>query len=90
MTRIKVELVDVYCTDTEDLIDGDEFYIVGAVGSYSKLGAKFDNLKVRPVLTKPIKISKDQQKPFGQGGGIVFDADVPENHTLYISLYLDR
>lgn len=86
MTRIRVELVDVYCRDTEDVTGADEFYIVGAVGSYSKLGAVGDDLKLRTVLTVPISINDKQRKSFGQGGGIVFDDDVPENQTLYIVL----
>ncbi len=86
MTRIRIELVDVYCRNTEDVTGADEFYILGGVGSYSKLGAAGDDLKVRPVLTVPISINDNQRKAFGQGGGIVFDDDVPENHTLYIAL----
>jgi hypothetical protein len=86
MTRIRIELVDVYCRDTEDVTGADEFYILGGVGSYSKLGATGDDLKIRPVLTVPIEINDKQRKPFGKGGGIIFDDDVPENNTLYIAL----
>ena len=74
------------CRDTEDVTGGDEFYIIGGVGSYSRLGSTSDDLKTRPVLTVPIKINNNQRKSFGTGGGIIFDDDLPENHTLFISL----
>ena len=32
MTRIRVELGDVFCGNTEDVTGADEFYLVGAVG----------------------------------------------------------
>lgn len=86
MARIRIELVDVYCRDTEDVTGADEFFILGGVGSYSRLGSASDDLKIRPVLTVPISINDKQRKRFGIGGGIIFDDDVPENHTLYIAL----
>lgn len=80
MVRIRVELKEVECRNPED-IGGDEFYLVGSVTDGNK-----DNIGV--ILTKPIKIKKKQTKSLEsvKGGGIVFDADVPENGTLKIAM----
>lgn len=53
MTKVKVELVDVYCRDTEDITGADDFYLVGgfAGGQVSKA-----------ILTTPIKINDKQKK----------------------------
>ncbi|WP_414548921.1 hypothetical protein [Anabaena sp. CCY 0017] len=86
MVRMRVELVDVHCRDTEDVTGADEFYIVGAVGLAPMGKKENDDLKIRGVLTRPISINDKQTKKFGQGGGTVFDSDVPENRILQIAL----
>lgn len=55
MTRIRVELIDVYCKDTEDLTGADDFYLVGALvgGGVTKA-----------ILTRPIKINDRERKSF--------------------------
>lgn len=83
MAHLRVELVDVSCSDTEDVgtwpVDpgDDEFYVVGAVT---------DGSNTRPVLTSPIKINDGQTRGFPSGQNIIFDADVPPDRTLRIAL----
>jgi len=77
MSRMRVVLNNVSCSDTEDVTGPDEFYLVGAIS---------DGTVTRAVLTKPISVNDGQTKSFGQGGGIVFDQDVQDNNVLKIAL----
>jgi hypothetical protein len=77
MARVRVVLESVVCSDTEDVTGGDEFYLTGAVS---------DGAQSAGVLTRPISISKGETKPFGEGGGTVFDFDVPDERILKVAL----
>jgi hypothetical protein len=77
--RMRLELVDVYCTKglgTEDVTGGDEFYIAGTVISDSN-GAK-------GVLTTPVKINNGQRMGFPEVQ--MYDGDDPENAMLAVYL----
>ncbi len=77
MARMRVVLQDVVCNDTEDVTGPDEFYLMGAVS---------DGTTNVGVLTRPININTGQTKQFGEGGGTVFDADVPNERILKVVL----
>lgn len=76
--HVRVELLDVICHNTEDagwVGSHDEFYIAGTVtgGTTS-----------RPVLTQKISIDDGQTRSFGPL--TVFEADVPDDLPVRISL----
>lgn len=77
MARIRVVLDQVFCIDTEDVTGGDDFYIAGAVS---------DGSNSEGVLTVPIDINDNQTKPFGLGGGTVFDKIVGDDRILKVAL----
>ncbi|MDJ1171099.1 hypothetical protein PMG71_16845 [Roseofilum sp. BLCC_M154] len=64
MTTVRVELLDVYCADTEDVTGADDFYLVGAlVGGGATKG----------ILTRPVKINDNQQKSFYPEDSLLFE-----------------
>ncbi|CDM98147.1 MULTISPECIES: hypothetical protein [Limnospira] len=67
MTRIRIELIDVYCADTEDITGADDFYLVGALvgGDVTKA-----------ILTRPIKINDKQRKQFNPQDSVLFDGNL--------------
>jgi len=73
MVRMKIELIDVYCRDTEDVTGADEFYLVGALAG---------GTVVKPILTKPIRINDDQRKTFPAGESVLFEGDVPQGQSV--------
>ena len=75
--KVRVELIDVYCRDTEDVTGADEFYLVGAVATNE------GKPSVGAILTKPRSINDKQRKKFGT---IVFDKQVPVNGKLLIAM----
>jgi hypothetical protein len=77
MARMRVVLQDVVCNDTEDVTGADEFYLAGAVS---------DGATNAGVMTRPIRINNGQTKPFGEGGGTVFDVDVPTDRIVKVVL----
>ena len=78
MPRIQVNLQEVVCFDPEEITgSGDEFYLIGAVS---------DGEQTEGVVTVPIQIDSNETKPFGVGGGVVFDHDVPSDRVLKVAL----
>ncbi len=73
MVRMKIELIDVYCRDTEDITGADHFYLVGALAG---------GTVVKPILTKPIKINDKQRKTFPAGESVLFEGDVPQGQSV--------
>ena len=73
MVRMKIELIDVYCRDTEDVTGADEFYLVGALAG---------GTVVKPILTKPISINDKQKKTFPAGESVLFEGDVPQGQSV--------
>lgn len=65
--RVRVELVNVYCWDTEDVTGADDFYVVGAFT---------DGARKKGVLTRPIEINDNQRKAFAGADRVVFDGHV--------------
>jgi hypothetical protein len=76
MTRTIVALDWVYSHDTEDVTGPDEFYLLGGVSDGGNTAA---------ILTKPVSINDRQRRKFGDGGGVVFDADVPDDRVLKVA-----
>lgn len=73
MVRMKIELIDVYCRDTEDITGADEFYLVGAL---------VGGTVVKSILTKPIDINDKQRKTFPAGQTVLFEGEVPQGQSV--------
>ena len=73
MVRMKIELVNVYCGNTEDVTGADEFYLVGALAG---------GTVVKPILTTPININDKQTKTFPTGQTVIFEGDVPQGQSV--------
>jgi hypothetical protein len=73
MVRMKIELIDVVCRDTEDVMGADEFYLVGALAGGGV---------VKPILTKPVDIKKKERKTFPAGESVLFEGDVPQGQSV--------
>jgi hypothetical protein len=70
---MKIELIDVYCRDTEDVTGADEFYLVGAlVGGTVR----------KAILTKPIDINDNQRKTFPADQTVLFEGEVPQGQSV--------
>ena len=72
MVQVKVELVNVFCQNTEDLTSADDFYLVGALvgGGVRKV-----------ILTRPVKINDRQVKEFGQDS-LLLSVDIPVGSSI--------
>lgn len=71
---------EAYCGGpeyTEDVTGADHLYLIGAVS---------DGASTAGVVTRPIRINNKETVPFGEGGGIVFSAEVPDNRNLKVAL----
>lgn len=73
MVRMKIELVDVSCGNTEDVTGADEFYLVGALAG---------GTVVKPILTTPISINDKQRKTFPAGQTVLFEGEVPQGQSV--------
>ncbi|MEH2119392.1 hypothetical protein [Nostoc sp.] len=73
MTKLKVELVDVYCRDTEDVTGADDFYLVGGL-----VGGE----TTKAILTTPIKINDKQKKSFKPDQTVLFEGEVPQGQSV--------
>lgn len=51
--RVRIELLDVYCHNTEDVTGADTFYLVGGVS---------DGRQSQPVLTNRVWINDGQTR----------------------------
>ena len=71
--RVRIELQDIICRDTEDITGADTFYLVGALS---------DGASTKAVLTRPVWINNYQTKPFRPEDQLLFDARVPERDTV--------
>ncbi len=69
--RMRVELVDVYCRDTEDLLVADIFYVMSAAMSC--------DADKTVLLTDPINIKTGETISFSGHDLAVFYADVAED-----------
>ncbi|WP_216595239.1 hypothetical protein [Cylindrospermum stagnale] len=73
MPRIKIQLVNVQCKDTEDVTGADELYLVGALvgGGITKA-----------ILTTPIDINDGEVKKFKPDQSILFEGNVPADESI--------
>jgi hypothetical protein len=72
--RVRIELLEAKCGDTEDKTGADELYVIGA-------GFAGQNT-VKPVLTTPFNINDGETKSFNPAERIIFDADIEDNSTV--------
>ncbi|HEY9877289.1 MAG TPA: hypothetical protein V6D29_02480 [Leptolyngbyaceae cyanobacterium] len=77
--RVRIELLDVYCHNTEDLTGADALYLVGGVS---------DGRQSQPVLTHRIEINDGQTRQFDLGDRLIFDAEVPDHPLGYVHIGL--
>ena len=75
--RVRIELVEVLCRDTEDVTGADTLYLVGGVS---------DGRQTQSVLTNRLWINNNQTRSFAADRSVMFDADVPENGSVHIGL----
>lgn len=73
MTRVKIQLLNVQARDTEDVLDGDELYLVGAL-----VGGR----TTKAILTTPMNIKGGETKTFKRDQSILFEGDVPVGETI--------
>ena len=73
MTKVKVELVDVYCRDTEDVTGADDFYLVGGLAG---------GQTTKAILTTPIKINDKQRKSFKPDQAVLFEGEIPQGESV--------
>lgn len=83
VSHVKIELIDVYCDNTEDMTGGDDFYIAGGVTVFDSKISATDPSLAKPILTKAFKINDGQTKPLQY---TVFDAEVKGNHVIYLEM----
>ena len=71
--KVRVELIDIHCDDTEDVTGADEFYVVASLkgGAVNK-----------PSITKPIDINDKQTKNFPDDQKVIFEGEVPKGSTI--------
>lgn len=79
MAHIRIDLVEVKCHDTEDVLGTDEFYILGAVACSGG--------NAKAILTTPFKIKDDQTCVFPPAEAVVFDEDVSDGETITLVLH---
>jgi hypothetical protein len=75
--RVRIELLDVYCRDTEDVTGADTLYLTGGVS---------DGRQIQPVLTNRVWINNRQTRFFSPEHRLLFDADIPANKSVHIGL----
>jgi hypothetical protein len=75
--RVRVQLSNVKCFDTEDSLGADEFYVVGASAHGSDAHA---------VLTTPMDINDGQTRSFRANQAVVFDGAMPESDAIHAGL----
>ena len=73
MPHIRIELLRVYCGNTEDTTGADEFYVVGALT---------DGTSSKGALTSPISINDNQEKGFDPSQRVIFDANVTSDAVV--------
>lgn len=73
--QVKIELINVYCADTEDVTGADEFYIVGALTDGTQANTK-------AALTSPISINNGQTKTFPASQQVLFNGYVAQGTTI--------
>lgn len=82
-SHVTIELLDVYCGNTEDVTGADDFYIFGGVTVFDSQASAIDPTLARAILTKPVKINDGQTKPLHY---TVFDADVKGSSVIYMEM----
>ena len=75
--RVRVELIDIHCRDTEDVIKNDEFFLIGT------LAAGFDT---KEVLTRPIKINDGQTRSFRREEQLIYDGPLDADLPLILAI----
>lgn len=75
--RVRIELLDVLCRDSEDVTGADTLYLAGGVS---------DGRQLRPVLTSRLWISSKQTRVFYPEQRVIFDAEVPAGGMVHIGL----
>ncbi|MBD2338123.1 hypothetical protein H6G64_14190 [Calothrix sp. FACHB-156] len=83
LSHITIELIDVYCDNTEDVTGADEFYILGGVTVFDTNTSTTDPSLARPILTKKVDINDRQTKPLNYKA---FDSEVKSSYVIYMEM----
>ncbi len=73
MTKVKIQLVNVQCKDTEDVTGADELYLVGAL---------VGGTTTKAILTTPMSINDGEVKKFKPDQSILFEGEVPAGESI--------
>lgn len=76
MPQVTIRLLEVVCSDTEDVTGADEFYVLGGI---------YDGANSPAVLTKPININNGQRRPFPDPTTI-YDRNISASATIRVAL----
>ena len=77
--KVRIELLDVHCADTEDVTGKDEFYLVGSV-----VDTKGSNAV--PILIPPVSINDGQTRSLRGRGSVIFEGVVDQETTLSLTM----
>jgi hypothetical protein len=77
-SRVEISLTSVTCRRTEDLLGGDEFFVVGVAAS--------DDGQAKAVITSPISIRNGETKAFTPSESVVFDAILEDDKHIAVML----
>lgn len=76
--RLAIDLVSVYCSNTEDVTGADEFYLLGS--------AIADNGSSRAVITSPVSINDRQTRGFPPDQSRIFDGELLPTESVALLL----
>ena len=82
-SHVTIELIDVYCGNTEDVTGKDEFYILGGVTVFDTNTSTKDPSLATPILTKPVSINNRETKSLQY---TAFDAQVKGTSVIYLEM----
>ncbi len=71
--KVRIELFDVRCYDTEDVTGGDEFFVVAAMS---------DGHETRGIVTRPIDIDTGQNRTFAKDQMFIFEGKLPRGRSV--------
>jgi len=71
--KVRIELLDVRCHDTEDVTGTDELFVVAALR---------DGRQTRGLVPRPIAINPGQTRTFTKDQRVIFEGKVPRGRTV--------
>ena len=75
--RVRIELLDVFCQDTEDVTGADTLYLVGGAS---------DGIRTQSFLTNRIWINNGQNRAFAADRSVLFEGNVPAGGMISLGM----